>query len=71
MAKVDFNKTFAPVTKFITIRCILVIEEIVIWEIHQMDVNATFFKGVLVVDIYHGSTGGIRTRGKRTSCVQA
>ncbi len=36
---VDFNETFAPVAKFITIRCMLEIGSAMDLEIHQMDVR--------------------------------
>jgi hypothetical protein len=44
---VDYNKTFAPVTKFTSIRCILALAALEDIEIHQMDVKIAFFNGEL------------------------
>ena len=52
VAGVDFDETFAPMAKFITIRCILAIVAAMDWEIHQMDVKTTFLNGVLEAVIY-------------------
>lgn len=52
VAGVDLNKTFVFVDKFITIRCIFIIESAMDWRIHQMEVKTTFLNGVLKVEIY-------------------
>ncbi len=49
---VDYNETFAPVAKFMSIRCILALEAIEDIEIHQMDVKTAFFNGDLEEEIY-------------------
>ena len=51
VARVDFNETCAPVTKFITIRCIIALGTALNLEIHQMDVKTTIFNGILEVEI--------------------
>jgi hypothetical protein len=43
--EVDYNETFASVVKFVSIHCILTLATIEDMEIHQMDVNTTFFNG--------------------------
>jgi hypothetical protein len=45
--RVDYNETFAPVVKFVSIRCILALVAIEDTEIHQMDVKTAFFNGDL------------------------
>ena len=65
MDKVDINKTFALVAKFITIICILTLRAAMDWEIHQMDINATFFNGD-----FQRSTRGFHIREEGTRCVQ-
>ncbi len=44
---VDYNETFAPVAKFVSIRCILALATIEDMEIHQMDVKTAFLNGEL------------------------
>jgi hypothetical protein len=44
---VDYNETFAPVAKFVSIHCILALVAIENMEIHQMDVKTTFLNGDL------------------------
>jgi hypothetical protein len=44
---VDYNETFAPVAKFVSIRCILALAAIEDMEIHQMDVETAFLNGDL------------------------
>ncbi len=50
--KVDFNETFALITKFTSIRCILALATLENMEIHQMDVKMIFFNGELEEEIY-------------------
>jgi hypothetical protein len=64
VAGVDFDETFAPVAKFITIRCILAIAAAMNWEIYQMDVKTTFLNGVLKVVIYVDQPEGFVQKDK-------
>jgi hypothetical protein len=64
VAGVDFDETFAPVAKFITIRCILAIAAAMDWEIHQMDVKTAFLNGVLEVVIYMDQPEEFVQKGK-------
>ena len=53
MIRVDFNETFAPMAKFIIMRCIVVTRMAMDWEIYQINIKTTFFKNkVLKVEIY-------------------
>jgi hypothetical protein len=49
---VDYNETFAPIAKFVSICGILALATIEDMEIHQMDVKTTFLNGDLEEDIY-------------------
>ncbi len=48
----NYNETFAPISKCVSIRCILTIATIEDMEIHQMDVKITFLNGDLEKEIY-------------------
>jgi hypothetical protein len=67
---VDFNKTFAHVAKFITIRCILALGTAKDLEIHQMDVKKRIFYWNIGGGYLYESTKGFCTRGQRKPCMQ-
>jgi hypothetical protein len=52
---VNYNKAFALVAKFVSIRCILALVAIENMKIHQMDVKTTFLNGDLERYL-HGTT---------------
>ncbi len=59
----DYNKTFAPITKFTSIRCILALTALKDMEIHQMDVKTAFLNGELEEEIYMGQLQGFVHQG--------
>lgn len=48
----DFNETFSPVIKPVTIRIILTLALTYGWSLQQLDVNNAFLNGLLEEDIY-------------------
>jgi hypothetical protein len=60
---VDNNKTFVPVTKFTSIRCILALAALENKEIHQMDMKKTFFNSELKKEIYMEQPQGFMHQG--------
>jgi len=61
--KMDYNETFAPVTKFTSICCILALAALEDMEIHQMDVKTAFFNGEFKGEIYMGQPQGFVHQG--------
>lgn len=64
----DFNGTFAPVAKMITVRAFLQQAASRDWEIHQMDVHNAFLHGDLDEEIYMQFPPGFRTGDKTKVC---
>jgi hypothetical protein len=65
---VDYNKTFALIAKFVSIRCILALAAIENMEIHKMDVKTTFLNGDLEEEIYMEQPKGFTQEGEHLVC---
>jgi hypothetical protein len=65
---VNYNETFAPVTKFVSIRYILTLATIEDMEIHQIDIKTTFFNGDLKEEIYMEQPEGFTQEGEHLVC---
>ncbi len=65
---VDYNETFAPVAKFVSIRYILALVAIEDMEIHQMDVKTAFLNGDLEEEIYMEQPKGFTQEGEHLVC---
>ena len=49
---IDYNETFAPLTKMNSIRFVLSLATLHNWEVHQMDVKSAFLHGDLHDEIH-------------------
>ena len=49
---IDYEETFAPVTRYSSIWTILALSAQMGWHIHQMDVKTAFLNGVIEEEVY-------------------
>jgi len=49
---IDYEETFAPTTRYTTIRSLISLGSTMRWNIHQMDVKTTFLNGAIDEEIY-------------------
>nr|GEY97080.1 putative reverse transcriptase domain-containing protein [Tanacetum cinerariifolium]GEZ00515.1 putative reverse transcriptase domain-containing protein [Tanacetum cinerariifolium]GEZ07299.1 putative reverse transcriptase domain-containing protein [Tanacetum cinerariifolium] len=73
MEEIDYNETFAPVAKMVTVRKFLAIIAVRNWELHQMDVHNAFLYGDLEEDVYIKLPQGLNSSwsGMRYGFVQS
>jgi len=64
----DYDETFAPVAKLVTIRVILSIAAIEDWEIDQVDFTQAFTNGDLEEDVYMKQPEGFHEGGPEMVC---
>ncbi|GJT23002.1 VIER F-box protein 2 [Tanacetum coccineum] len=48
----DYDETFSPVVKMVTVRCVITIVVLNSWPLYRLDVNNDFLYGDLVEDVY-------------------
>ena len=44
---IDYEETFEPIVRYISIRYILALVAVMKWKVHQMDVKTAFLNGVV------------------------
>ncbi|XP_010242510.1 PREDICTED: uncharacterized protein LOC104586844 [Nelumbo nucifera] len=59
----DYNETFTPVDKMVTVRTFLAVAAAQHWELHQMDVNNVFLHGDFHEEVYMKPPSGFSTYG--------
>eukprot|EP01018_Ginkgo_biloba_P040667 Gb_20537 [translate_table: standard] len=63
---IDYQETFAPVAKMITIRVVIALAAQFQWELHQMDVKSAFLNGDLTEEVYMEQPPGFQVKGKES-----
>jgi hypothetical protein len=58
---IDYDETFAPVTRYSSIRSILALSAQMGWRIHQMDVKTVFLNGIIEEEVYIEQPEGFET----------
>ena len=49
---IDYEETFAPITRYTSIRAIMALASTMKWDLHQMDVKTSFLNGVIEEEVY-------------------
>ena len=62
---IDYDETFAPVSRYTTIRTIISLATVFGWNLHQMDVKTTFLNGKIEEEVYIEQPEGFVTHGKK------
>ncbi|GKB99374.1 ribonuclease H-like domain-containing protein [Tanacetum coccineum] len=65
---VDFDETFSPVVKIVTVRCVINLAVQNNWSIYQLDVNNAFLYGDLDETVYMSLPGGFFNPGDKRVC---
>jgi hypothetical protein len=60
---IDYNKTFAPVVRWSTLRALIALRIALGWELHHMDVITTILNGKLKKQVYMQQPPGFEVPG--------
>ena len=63
---IDYEDTFAPVSRYTSIRTILSLDVVMKWKVHQMDVKIKLLNGVVEEEVYVEQPLGFETHDKQT-----
>ncbi|KAG8495046.1 hypothetical protein CXB51_012729 [Gossypium anomalum] len=67
-AGLDFQETFSPVAKQVTVRTVISVAAMNDWPLFQMDVYNAFLQGDLYEEVYMDLPEGFRKQGKHKMC---
>ena len=63
---IDYEETFAPIAKYISIISVLALAVVMKRKIHQMDVNTAFLNGVVEEEVYVEQPLGFETHDRES-----
>jgi hypothetical protein len=63
---IDYEKTFAPVARYTSIRTIIALTAKMKWKLHQMEVKTIFLNGVIEEEVYTEQPQGFEVEDKKT-----
>ena len=63
---IDYEETFAPLSRYTSIRSVLALAVVMKWKIHQMDVKTVFLNGVVEEEVYVEQPLGFETHDRET-----
>ena len=63
---IDYEEIFALVAWYTSIRAIMALASMMKWDLHQMDVKATFLNGVIEEEVYIEQPQGFEVEDKHT-----
>ena len=63
---IDYKETFALMVRYTSIRTIIVLEALMKWKIHQMDVKKTLLNGVVEEEVYIEQPFRFKTHDRKT-----
>jgi hypothetical protein len=63
---IDYEVTFAPVSRYTSIRTIIALATKMKWKLHWMDVKTTFLNGVIEEEVYIEQPQGFEVEYRKT-----
>jgi hypothetical protein len=67
----DYEKTFALVARYTSIRTIISIASSMGWNLHQMDVKTTFLNGAMEEEVCIEQTQGFKVHSRIQVCISS
>eukprot|EP00253_Pinus_taeda_P024251 PITA_24251 len=58
---IDYDETFAPAARYLSIKSMLALSAQMGWKIHQMDVKTMFLNGTIEEEVYIEQPNGFKT----------
>ena len=62
--RVDYEETFAPTTKWVTIQTLFALATQNSWKVHQTDIKTTFLNGDLKENVFMSQPEGFAMKGQ-------